>query len=121
MVDLGQKKANASLPFFMLQTLGVASNKGHFSLSKCYCEPFSFPMSLVCPPMTKSLGWRAPKILIVTSESCESRLSLFPRHFLLFFALTLRCGEYPEFEYRFPNNMRAISLLPQDNNTSLYF
>jgi len=35
MVDLGQKKANASLPFFMFQILGVASNEERPSLSKC--------------------------------------------------------------------------------------
>ena len=54
MVDLGQKKVNASLPFFMPQSeRGGEPSVGCFLSSEFYCEPFLIFRKLVylflCP------------------------------------------------------------------------
>lgn len=42
MVDLGQKKANTRLPFFMSEIFGVASDNYRDFLLELNCEPFPF-------------------------------------------------------------------------------
>ncbi|KJJ38544.1 hypothetical protein MB09_07585 [Aequorivita vladivostokensis] len=50
MVDLGQKKADTCLPFFMSQIFGVASSSVFsFYVSEIQSEPFPLPPeTLVC-------------------------------------------------------------------------
>jgi hypothetical protein len=57
MVDLGQKKADTCLPFFMPQSFGVASNQNLYSKYFLRAVLFSFSHSFAFFPKYAT-GWR---------------------------------------------------------------
>ena len=92
MVDLGQKKVNASLPFFMPKSQrGGEPSACCFLSSEFYCEPFFFFRTIVCLFLYPNLNGVAsrfrilfyPRSIISHKKIRSSKMKLRIRYNLL--------------------------------------